>query len=118
MNLNHMEPAATRLAAIEERLDLLKSVAGAVIGSQPLAQALSQHAQQVCQALGADFCIIHRLRGDKVVLLASYGVAEGAVEPEQPADLGIGKVLIQTRKPIGVKDAVSHPHASPYLQKP
>lgn len=113
-----MESQANQLVAIQERLDLLQAIAGASVGSHPLESQLTNHAAKVCQVLSTDFCIIRKLDGELLHLLACSGIDRDALEPVLDDKLGIGGLIISSRKPVGVLDTRNHDAATPALQMP
>lgn len=113
-----MDPQANRLAATQERLDLLQAIAGTEFGNHSLESVLDRHAANVCRVLGTDFCILRKVDGGMLRLLASHGVEKADLEPSIAGTLGIGQLLIESREPIGVKDTYNHHAATPALQIP
>src|SRR5687767_12289637 len=97
-----------QLAAAQERLSLLQAVAGTVIGSESLEQVLDRLAAEVCRVLKVDYCVIRRLSQGKLGLLACSGISRDALAQELDPDLGIGKVLLEKREPIGLRDALAY----------
>lgn len=113
-----MDLQANRLAATQERLDLLQAVAGTEVGTKSLEAVLERHAKGVCRVLGADFCILRQIQGQELHLLAACGIDKSQLELKLDCSLGIGKLLIDTKKPVGVKDTHNHHAATPALQIP
>lgn len=108
-----MDPKANQLAATQDRLDLLQAAAGTPFGSNTLRSILNQHAAHVCRVLGTDFCVMRRLVGDQLVLLASHGINPETLLDTIDSTLGIGGYLIEKQAPLGVADAYNDPIATP-----
>lgn len=111
-----MDPQANRLAATQERLNLLQAIAGTEFGSHSLESVLDRHAASVCRVLGTDFCILRRVSGDTLRLIGSHGVTKSDLTEEIDGTMGLGLHLVETRKPIAVNDVSTHQAATQNLQ--
>lgn len=110
-----MQSNADRMASIQERLNLLQTVAGTTFGNHSLDAILHQHVTHVCNVFRADFCVMRKLVDDQLVLLASHGIEPSNLLPSIESTLGITHHLIQNKAPIGVPDVQNHPIALPSL---
>lgn len=113
-----MDLQANRLAATQERLDLLQAVAGSEVGTQSLESVLERHAKGACRVFGADFCVLRKLQGHDLHLIASWGIDKSDLAPQIDCNLGMGQFLIETKKPLAVKDTRSHHTSTPALHIP
>ncbi|MBC8065657.1 MAG: GAF domain-containing protein [Chlorobia bacterium] len=113
-----MEPEPKQASTAQERLNLLRSIAGGDIGLESMQPALTRLATEVCKVFGVDFCVIRRLDGENLILLACAGIDESRLERSIKADFAIAKVLIETKQPFGVRDAHAHLESTPNLQAP
>jgi|GEM_PF-3904125 len=105
-------------ATAQEHLDLLRVVAGTVLGTRPLKEDLVDHARRVCEVLQTDFCVMRRLRGDRLDLIASYGIPEEQLEETLEGDFGLGRRIIDTKTATSVNDVHEDAESQPYLRRP
>ncbi len=113
-----MDLQANRLAATQERLDLLQAIAGTEFGDNSLESVLDRHAANICRVLGTDFCVMRKLEGGVLKVIGSQGVPKSDLAEEIDGTLGVGKHLIESRKPIAVKEANRSTGAAPVIQVP
>lgn len=95
--------------ASRERLRLIASFSGKVVGDEPLARQAQETAEQVKATFGVDACIIRLLEGEELVLLAATGVPREMLHPRMPIDWGIAREIISKRRPIFIPDVGRNP---------
>ena len=83
-------------------LDALGTITRSVVSAASTEQKISQHVAIVRDALGVDACVVRRLRGTELELVANVGVPPEIIPETIPAVLGLGARLILERRAISV----------------
>jgi len=88
-----------------DRYQLISYVSRAVIGEKPLREIVDELARGIKSAMAVDACVLRRLEGKQLTLLAQCGVPQGCLAEKMSADQGLAQEMIATQKPIAVFDA-------------
>ncbi len=99
---------SARLRFLNERLNLIARVTGAVIGAEPLAEQARALVERVREAFQVDACVTRLLEGAELKLLATAGVKSSELREVIPCDAGISVPMIREKRPLAIEDVREH----------
>lgn len=102
----------------QRHFDLLRLVTSTVLGTRPIVEDLTEHARKVCEAMQVDFCIIRRIKDEKLYLVACYGIPADSLEEVLDTNLGLGRRILDSKKPIAFSNVEEDPDSVAYLTYP
>jgi two-component system sensor histidine kinase UhpB len=92
-----------------ERLKLIASVTCEIVASNQLRKQLDKFTELVCDTFRVDACVIRKLEDDSLTLLAARGVPPEILRNTFPANVGIAKEILSSRRPLAIEDTGVHP---------
>ncbi len=87
---------------LSKRFELIATVTSTVVGEVSLKQQAEALCESIRNTFEADACIMRLLKGEELHVLASAGVPESKLFPSLPANLGLGKDILESGKPLRV----------------
>ncbi|NUN10527.1 MAG: PAS domain S-box protein [Ignavibacteriaceae bacterium] len=99
--------AADRLQFYNERLKLISSVAGGVIGKLPVKDTVNNMLGEIINAFKVDAGLVRLITEDGLIKLANLNIPDEQIVDIIPADFGLAKVIVETGKPIAVTNTQS-----------
>jgi len=108
----HRSDEAAEGMELQRRLALIAAVSARLGGGGRFRDNVAFLAAEVANVLRADACVLRELRGDRLALLARFGVPEGILQEHIPVQ-GIAETMLRDRAPISVLHANEDPITAP-----
>lgn len=92
-----------------ERLRLIASVTGEIVASSQINEQLIKFTELVCDTFRVDACVIRKLEGESLTLLASKGIPHEILIDKFPVNIGIAKEILSSHKSFAIENTGEHP---------
>lgn len=103
--------AADRLQFYNERLKLISSVAGGVIGKLPLRDTVNNMLGEIVNAFKVEAGLVRLIEGDGLIKLANLNIPDDQIADIIPVNFGLAKSIVETGKPLAITNTLSSDEA-------